>query len=306
MQQKPGILPTHPPEGTNSQTRGHLIWLEATKMPQDSSISDDPGTILDSYDRVPKPSLPAAAVPAARPAKPVLEEVLYTSTYRWAAPRIVICDEHSLEEGQVFYVRSEQVTIGRAKGDVVIGHDVAMSGSHAEVVRKDTGGRYAWVLRDLGSSNGTFARARTVTLRSGITIQLGSKRYRFDLPGAAEPGTAHSGDEPGTRLLTNVGNISTEMLPALVESSPAANSASTRHPFRTTRVTIGRPHSGNNIEIDDLCLAATHAVATRDVSGAWQLEALPSLNGVWVKVDSVTLTDNCLFQCGEQRFRFRM
>jgi hypothetical protein len=68
----------------------------------------------------------------------------------------------------------------------------------------------------------------------------------------------------------------------------------------------GRPGFSNDIEIHCLCLAKTHAVVTRDVSGVWQLEAQPSLNGVWVKVDAIQLTDNCHFQCGEQRFRFRI
>jgi hypothetical protein len=34
------------------------------------------------------------------------------------------------------------------------------------------------------------------------------------------------------------------------------------------------------------------------------MESQPSLNGIWVKVDAIKLSDNCLFQCGEQRFRF--
>ncbi|MFM8984680.1 MAG: hypothetical protein ACKONH_01225, partial [Planctomycetia bacterium] len=55
-----------------------------------------------------------------------------------------------------------------------------------------------------------------------------------------------------------------------------------------------------------LCLAGTHAMVIRDASGTWHLEAQPSINGVWAKVEAVNLTGNCLFQCGEQRFRFRL
>lgn len=272
-------------------------------MPQDSSISDDPGTILESYDRVPSPAS-AAVVPAARPAVSPAEEVLYTSTYRWAAPRIVICDEGTLEEGEIFYVRSEKVAIGRAKGDIVIGHDVAMSATHAEIVRRDTGRQHVWVLRDLGSSNGTFARARTMILHPGLTIQLGSKRYRFERPAAAQTDMTAPTD-PGTTLMGASGNTSADAFPALVETSSAAIGNSIRHEFRATSMAIGRPRCGNDIEIDDPCLAANHAVVTQDMNGAWHLEAKPSLNGIWVKVDSIRLTDNCLFQCGEQRFRFR-
>jgi len=253
-------------------------------MSDDSSISDDPGTILDSYESVLKRMPPApAAVPAARPVASV-EEVLYKSPYRWKAPRILICDDDSLDEGETVRVRSDKVTIGRTKGDIVIGHDVAMSGAHAEIVRKDSGGRHAWVLRDLGSSNGTLARAKTVTLKPGITVLIGSKRYRFAQPGGPLP-PASNGDEPGTTLLADL-------------------ASGARHPFKTTRLKIGRPGLGNEIEIEDLCLAGVHAVVTRDYSGVWQLEAQPSLNGIWVKVDKIVLVDNCLFQCGEQRFRF--
>jgi hypothetical protein len=276
-------------------------------MADESSISDDPGTILDSYDSVLKalPGPPPLAMsPQRMPAAPV-EEVLYRSPYRWKSPRIVICNDDSLEEGETFHVRSEKVAIGRTKGDIVIGHDVAMSGAHAEIVRKEFGGRHAWVLQDLGSSNGTLVRARAVTLRPGTTVLIGSKRYRFEQPDGA---AAHEGanDEPGTSLLADLATIPAAALPALVESVTPGGNAPARYPFRTIRVKLGRPGLGNEIEIDDLCLAATHAIVTRDYSGVWQLEAQPSLNGVWVKVDRIPLVDNCLFQCGEQRFRFRL
>lgn len=269
-------------------------------MADDSSISDDPGTILDSYDsvlmRLPLPP------PAARSAV-VVEEVLYKSPYRWTASRILVCNDDSLEEGETVHVRSDRIVIGRTKGEIVIGHDVAMSGSHAEIVRKDAGGQHAWVLRDLGSSNGTLVRARAVTLKPGITVLLGSKRYRFEQPGGSQ-NPAGDGEEPGTALLGDLANVPTDCLPALVETPTPGGPAPNRHPFKATRVRIGRPGQGNDIEIDDLCLAGTHAVVTRDYSGVWQLEAQPSLNGVWVKVNMIKLVDNCLFQCGEQRFRF--
>ncbi|MFM8494702.1 MAG: hypothetical protein ACKOEM_04145, partial [Planctomycetia bacterium] len=79
-------------------------------MAEDSSISDDPGTILDTYEsvlaRLPGP--PAAVVPVARSAAAV-KEVLYKSPYRWKAPRILICDDDSLEEGELVHVRSDKI-----------------------------------------------------------------------------------------------------------------------------------------------------------------------------------------------------
>ena len=76
------------------------------------------------------------------------------------------------------------------------------------------------------------------------------------------------------------------------------NTTPVRHPFRATRVTIGRPGFGNHIELDDLCVVKLNAVVNRDASGAWQMQSQTSLNGLWFTVDSVKLTDHCLFQCG--------
>jgi pSer/pThr/pTyr-binding forkhead associated (FHA) protein len=295
---------------------GYSLWwgslLEAV-MQGDSFVSDDPGTILESFDAVPRAiaaaGLAGSALPArpSAPAAPAIaapEEVVYRSPYRWTAPRILICDDGSLDDGEIVYLRSDSLVIGRSKADIVIGHDAAMSGSHAEISRRDVGGKFAWVLRDLGSANGTLARARTVTLKPGTLLLLGSKRYRFELPGMASAAAPRSA-EAATALLSDLGGLAADALPALVEVIPQAGSPPQRLPFRGMRVTIGRPGQGNMLEIDDLCLAKTHAVVTRDVSGAWQLEAQPSLNGVWVKVDAIRLADNCFFQCGEQRFRFR-
>lgn len=276
-------------------------------MQEDFLISDDPGTILDSFEGAPRALAAGAAMPspAARKLPAPADEVLYKSPYRWQAARILICDDGSLDDGEALYVRSDRIVIGRTQGDIVIGHDAAMSASHAEIVRRDVGGKYAWVLRDLGSSNGTLARVRTVTLKPGVTILLGSKRYRFELPGQASA-VSSAKDDPGTAVLTHHKSLPNDALPALVESPTPGAAALSRYPMRSTRVTIGRPGCGNDLEIDDVCLAGTHAVVTRDASGVWQLEASPSLNGVWVKIDAIKLTDSCHFQCGEQRFRFRL
>ena len=283
-------------------------------MPNDFPISDDPGTVLDSLP-IPTHQLPAARsvfngppVPPFKQAAPqTVEEALYRSPYRYAAPRITICDDGSLEDGEIVHVRSVRIVIGRSKGDILIPHDVAMSASHAEVARVDVGGKHAWVVRDLDSSNGTLVRCRAVTLRPGMTLLIGSKRYRFDVP-ASYVSIGYDPFEVGETALEQdlfCMSMAADDLPALVETTPTGNKIPRRHPFRSLRLAIGRPGFGNNIELDDLCVAKVHAIVTRDASGVWQLEAQPSLNGIWVKIDAVKLTDNCLFQCGEQRFRFR-
>ncbi len=273
-------------------------------MHDDDSVSDDPGTILHSFDSVPQAIARGMAAAQPRPVPTAVEETLYRSPFRWRAPRILICDEGSLDEGEVRYVRSDRAVIGRTAGDILIGNDIAMSSTHAEVARRDAGGKQAWVLRDLGSSNGTFARVRNLTLKPGMLIQLGAKRYRFDLPGSQHGAGGLPVDESGTAMISDLRGLATEILPALIENVAPGNVQPIRHPFKSTSVKIGRPGFGNGVEIEDLCLAKLHATVTRDVSGVWQMEAHSSLNGVWVKVDAIRLTDNCHFQCGEQRFRF--
>lgn len=291
----------------------HSFGLRSMNTPRHQSISDDPGTILDSFEDVSKLLRAGrAAVPhpppvANRgPAPAACDEVLYRSPYRMTAPRITICDDGSLEDGEEYHVRADRITIGRATGDIVIANDVAMSASHAEVVRADVGGTHGWILRDLGSSNGTFVRCRAATLRPGLMLLIGSKRYCFEPPAAAVAAANDAADGQRTTLIS--GPIGQAALPALVEITPAAVPAAApmRLSFRSLRVTLGRPGFGNDIELDDLCVARQHAVVTRDTSGVWQMQALPSINGLWVRIDAVKLTPGCLFQCGEQRFRFHL
>lgn len=267
-------------------------------MSQRPPISDDPGTVLDA--------LPATAgrLPHAMPVVPADDELLYRAPGRWTAPRITILDEGSLESGEVVFVRAERIVIGRTAGDVRIPHDAAMSGTHAEIVRSDIGGRHAWVLRDLESSNGTLARCRSVTLRPGMVLQIGSRIYRFEIDGGMQPAAAQPASAR-TIVVAAVAGIGSAA-PLLVEHSLVPGRAGVRHPFQTAQVKIGRAGCGNDIELDDPCVARLHAMATRDAGGSWQLHAQPSLNGVWVRIGAVTLADNSLFCCGEQRFRFNV
>jgi hypothetical protein len=279
----------------------------AAQMADDDQISDDPGTILDSFENVSSLLQAGRAASAPRPvpssSKPAAdgscEEVIYRSSVRPSAPRITILDDGSLDEGEVTYIRTDRIVIGRAKGDVLIGHDAAMSATHAELARKDLGGRHAWRLRDLGSSNGTFVRCRSVTLRAGTTVLIGSKRYLFEVP----PRVDYLDDLGKTAM---IGHPLENAPPVLVELSPGKDAALNRFPFHSPRISIGRPGFGNDVELDDPCVAKLHAVVTSDASRAWHIQTQPSLNGLWVKIDSVKLTDGCLFQCGEQRFRFHL
>ena len=57
---------------------------------------------------------------------------------------------------------------------------------------------------------------------------------------------------------------------------------------------------------DDLLVNARHARLYRNAKGEWHVENNKSLNGLWLRVEQMTLTGNCQFRLGEQRFLFRV
>lgn len=85
--------------------------------------------------------------------------------------------------------------IGRSGGDLNL-DDQAVSRRHCELVRKDE----QWIVRDLGSSNGTFVngeRAAERTLKDGDRLRVGQTELVFARrrgePGAGDAGGVHSG-----------------------------------------------------------------------------------------------------------------
>jgi len=281
-------------------------------MPQYPLIPDDPGNVFESFEEIAKAvshqsgvggPAPLAAHGPTSPQSGVVEQP-FRSMFRVAPPRIMICDDGSLDEGELIYVRTGCLVIGRTKGDIVIPHDTAMSGEHAEITRQDVGGAISWVLRDLDSSNGTLVRCRAASLQAGMVLQLGAKRYRFE---NLTPAVAGAGaEQPTTTLVEDVASHATSVLPSLVDCGLCDTGEPLRFAIRGVNISIGRPGFGNQIELDDPCVAPIHATLHRDPTGTWQMRAKPSLNGVWVKTGIVKLANVCYFQCGEQRFRFQM
>jgi hypothetical protein len=75
-------------------------------------------------------------------------------------------------------VEHARIVLGRGSGCTVVLADITVSRRHAELVLRD--GR--WILRDLGSSNGTWVNGRQVgatEVRSGDLIVLGDCRLRL-------------------------------------------------------------------------------------------------------------------------------
>ncbi len=85
------------------------------------------------------------------------------------------------EFGDAYLLDKPRVVIGRERGDILFPGDGFVSGRHAEVA---TDGRRA-VLRDLGSSNGTFVRIKGEhPLRPGQLLLIGQQLFRVEvMPG---------------------------------------------------------------------------------------------------------------------------
>jgi pSer/pThr/pTyr-binding forkhead associated (FHA) protein len=82
------------------------------------------------------------------------------------------------KDGQKVQLDKPRVTFGRNPKNVVQLNDAGMSGFHAEIAREDG----AYVLRDLGSTNGTLIDGEPVSetaLQHGARIRMGNTRFVF-------------------------------------------------------------------------------------------------------------------------------
>jgi pSer/pThr/pTyr-binding forkhead associated (FHA) protein len=79
----------------------------------------------------------------------------------------------------VYYLHRSETVFGREAADLTFSDDPFLSRKHAAIVAHPHDGQF--ILRDLGSSNGTALRCRTEhTLVSGDQFRLGRHLFRFD------------------------------------------------------------------------------------------------------------------------------
>jgi pSer/pThr/pTyr-binding forkhead associated (FHA) protein len=210
------------------------------------------------------------------------------------------------ESGELVRIRAATFVIGRVEGDLVIPHDVGISGRHAEISRRAEGGaaRYRWYLRDLQSTNGTFARASSLVLHHGQEFLIGRTRFRFEmispLPAAAMAEAARPA-ALATRKWQEPpqAEVSAPARPCLVELT--ADGVGRRVPLLEAEIWIGRA-PGSKIVVADPTVDPQHARVFRDPKGRWVVANARSQNGVWARVDEIALEHGGQFQCGEQRF----
>lgn len=116
-------------------------------------------------------------------ARTMEREILPMAINETNLPRLVVFDREQATEVPLQGV--ERVTIGRTEGNDVAIDQGNVSRQHAEVVRR--GG--AWLLRDLGSTNGTWLRGEAVDerlLQDGDAFRIGRAQIVFKGGHAAE------------------------------------------------------------------------------------------------------------------------
>jgi hypothetical protein len=246
-------------------------------------------TVLESVDEllgrpvrdptiVEAPSPAAAGLEAELPARADYAPSAFRPSLR--PPMAILCayDDGS-HTGETLRIRVPSFVIGRATGDLVIPHDGGMSGRHAEIARRSVDGRHRWSLRDLGSSNGTFVRTARASIVNGHELLIGGARYRFELPNGS----------PAPRIV-EIGPRGDG--PALAIAGP--------------ETWIGRDPRLCAIVLDRPWIGPRHAVIRARRAGRWMIEKGDSGDGVWLRIEEVDVGRGCEFQCGEQRFLFRV
>lgn len=269
------VDPARPPSAREPERQDHVRVLDLACLGQPAEPGNQP--VAESPVR-----------PAARVAVPIL----------------TVLDDGSLDTGEEIRIRQEVFTIGRSDGDLVVPNDPTLSSRHAEIRLVAHRGLSAWLLRDEGSTNRTFVKVNVARLYPDSVIILGGRRYRLRKGCAA---TAAVFQRPSVATGATC-RLAVDWPPlvadALVEL--ASGSAGATLELRGPRETIGRDAKRNSLAVDDPALAATHAELVAEPDGSWRIIARPTRNGVWVSTQATRLAACCYFQCGEQRFRFRL
>ena len=225
------------------------------------------------------------------------DTVRYRSSNRSPIAALTVLDDGK-DDGETIRIRQTPYVIGRSDGDLKIANDNQMSARHAELVRREQAGGWAWCLRDLGSTNGTFVCISSGLLHSGQIVFLGGARYLFEISAAA----GALSQDLGTSKWQQPNRQNT--VASLTELT--SDGVGTKYPIQSAETVIGRDRSKCSIVLSDPMVNPCHARIARDARGRWSIQNLKSLNGVWLQIDEVPLGNGGYFQLGEQRFAVRI
>ena len=219
-------------------------------------------------------------------------------------PQLVIIDDYAKDEGDVIRVRRDSLTFGRSEGDFTFPAEAMMSGLHAKISFQDTGAnQWTWVLEDQRSRHGVFLRLKEFDLRPGIEFLIGGTKVTVhgDMQMPIKSSDATLGQLPyilDASLIRNRNQIEL--------STYTISQDSCEIPLNGNRLELGRlAQSAGQITADPF-IDAAHASLRRTDSGLWRIIDRNSLNGLWMRVQRVAISESANFMLGEQRFCFRL
>jgi pSer/pThr/pTyr-binding forkhead associated (FHA) protein len=229
----------------------------------------------------------------------------YRPTMRPSMALLHVLDDGD-DTGEVIRVRANSFVIGRIEGNITIPHDGGMSGRHAEISRRLENGEQGWYLKDLQSTNGTFVRAATIILNNEQEFLIGSRRFRYEVPTAADPTAVSAAAANATRKWESLGGTTAAsgLAPLLIDISPGRPGQ--RFPLQGQELWMGRDPAQCSIVLDDPMVNRRHARIFRDEKNRFILANARSRNGLWARIQEVNLGRGGYFQCGEQRFFFKV
>lgn len=267
-------------------------------------------TVLESVEEI-RAQIRGAAFPRepvevpAGAAEPEQDAKPFRPTLRPSMALLTVLDDGE-ETGEVLRIRGNSFLIGRVEGNLTIPHDSGISGRHAEISRRFENGEHRWYLKDLQSTNGTFVRAATVILADEQELLIGGRRLRFEVARPSQPAPPAGPEANATRkweALAGPQSIATGHC-AMVDISPGR--AGRRFTLTESEYWVGRDPRLCSIVIDDPLVDRKHARLSRDEKNRWVMANARSRNGLWARVEEVALGRGGLFQCGEQRFLFKV
>jgi pSer/pThr/pTyr-binding forkhead associated (FHA) protein len=228
--------------------------------------------------------------------------LLYRSLNRQPMAILTAYDDGLIDQGEQWRIRIPRFVIGRTSGECVITNDADMSAEHAEIYCREEEGGYRWDLTDLKSTNGTYLRVKRIVLRAGREVIIGSGRYVFHSQG-------HWKNKPASHSIQTAfvpclpADAAEMVLPRLVEKTDTKESI---YLLRNPQLWFGSASECEHVVTNDPFLDSKHCRIFIDHRSRWVIEDANSINGIWVRVDRVSLDSNSQFQLGSQRFMFQV
>ncbi len=228
------------------------------------------------------------------------ESVPFSPRRRPSYPQLCILDDAS-ENGETLRLRSDRLTIGRENCDLSFPAEGLMSRQHAMISLQEVSpDHWSWVLEDLSSRNGVFVRCKEFSLRPGNEFLIGGTKLLMH----GDPELSRSVAKDPTLLIPYQANEPFsnrfELEPREYQLKPLA----TRILLQGKSHILGRNADGADAFLSDLFIEPEHVTLQRAESHSWKAIDRDSLNGTWLRISKMLITDEITFLIGEQRFRF--